>query len=190
MGFTRDELRAFHGKGMADLVGPGLRLLLVGINPGLWSAAAAAPFARRGNRFYPALHRAGIVDRTIDASAGLEPGDAQHLLDRGLGVTNIVDRATARADELAPAELREGVVLLEAKVTDLAPKVVAILGITAYRTAFSEPKAALGRQDRTIAGAEVWALPNPSGLNAHHQVESLAAWYRAAAEAAGLELFP
>ena len=159
MGFTKEELAAFHGKGLPDLAGPGMQLLLVGINPGLWSAAAGAPFARPGNRFYPALHRAGIVDR-----------------------------ATARADELTADELRAGVGVLEAKVAEWRPRVVAVLGITAYRTAFGEPEAALGRQGRELAGAELWALPNPSGLNAHHQIDSLAAWYAGAASASGIEV--
>jgi TDG/mug DNA glycosylase family protein len=184
VGFTREELQSFWGKGLPDLAGPEMRLLLVGINPGLWSAAAAAPFARRGNRFYPALHRAGIVDRLIDASAGLAADDADHLIERGVGITNVVDRATARADELTADELRDGVAVLEAKVAAWRPRVVAVLGITAYRTAFTAPAAQLGRQERTLAGAELWALPNPSGLNAHHQIDSLAEWYRHAAAAA------
>ncbi len=187
MSFTREELLAFWGKGLPDLVGPDVQLLLVGINPGLWSAAAAAPFARRGNRFYPALHQAGIVDRVIDAAAGLAPDDARHLVDRGVGITNIVERATARADELKKDELRTGRAVLEAKVERHQPKIVAVLGITSYRIAFEEPKAVMGRQAADLSGVELWALPNPSGLNAHENVESLGDRYREVAEAAGIE---
>ncbi len=181
---TKDDLAAAHGLEVADIAGPGMKLLLAGINPGLWTAAVGAHFARPGNRFYPALHRAGIVDRLIDASAGMRPEDEAHLVARGVGITNLAMRATARADELAPAEVRAGVAGLEEKVAVWRPRVVAILGLTAYRLAFEDPRAAAGRQERGLAGAEVWALPNPSGLNAHETVDSLAAAYRQAAQAA------
>ncbi len=169
-----------------DVAGPGMRLLLVGINPGLWTAAVGAHFARPGNRFYPALHRAGIVDWLIDASAGMRPEDEAHLLGRGVGISNLVMRATARADELTSAEIRAGVAELTEKATRWSPRVVAVLGLTAYRVAFEERTARAGSQDRTLAGAELWALPNPSGLNAHENVDSLAAAYRGAAVAAGV----
>ena len=108
MGFTRAELEAFRDATLPDLVGPGLRLLFVGINPGLWTAAVQTHFAHPGNRFYPALRLAGILTRDIDLSRGMTDDDRRHLLDRGLGITNLVNRATARADELTPAELRTG----------------------------------------------------------------------------------
>jgi double-stranded uracil-DNA glycosylase len=185
---TRDELLSYRDATVPDLLGPGLRLLFVGINPGLWSAATGTHFARPGNRFYPALAAAGITDRLINAGNGMAEEDRSHLVARGVGITNIVSRATARADELEAPELRDGADRLAAKVAALAPRVVAVAGITAYRVGFSRPKARLGRQPETIAGAELWAVPNPSGLNAHESVASLAAAYRAAALAAGLRL--
>ncbi len=186
MGFTRAELESYRDAVIPDLIGPDCRLLFVGINPGLWTAATGAHFARPGNRFYPALLRAGIIDRLIDASAGMEPDDRDHLIGRGVGITNLVHRATARADELSSDELRAGGEALIDTVTDVRPRVVAVAGITAYRTTFGERKAAVGRQDRILAGAQVWVVPNPSGLNAHHTVDTLAAAYRDAAHAAGI----
>lgn len=184
--FTREELAALHGATLPDLLGPDLRLLFVGINPGLWTAAVQAHFARRGNRFYPALHRAGITDREIDASAGYRPEDLAHLHDRGIGITNLVPSATARADELAPADLVAGVARLTATVAALRPAVVAVLGVTAFRTAFGRPRATTGRQPDDLAGAQLWVAPNPSGLNAHATAASLAAAYREIAVAAGI----
>jgi TDG/mug DNA glycosylase family protein len=184
--FTREELAAQQGATLPDLVGPGLRLLFVGINPGLWTAAAQAHFARRGNRFYPALFRAGITDRVIDASAGYRPEDLAHLHERGVGITNLVPYATARADEVPPADLVAGVGALAAKAAALAPAVVAVLGVTAYRTAFGRPRAAAGRQPGGLAGAQLWIAPNPSGLNAHSSLADLAAAYRQIAVAAGI----
>jgi len=184
----RAELEAHRGRAVDDLVGPGTRLLLVGINPSLWTAAVQAHFARPGNRFWPALHRAGILERDIDASQGLSDDDRAHVLARGVGITNLVNVATARADELTPAQLREGGERLRRLVEELQPAVVAVLGLTAYRQAFRRPKARLGRQPDDLAGVPLWVLPNPSGLNAHETVDSLAAHYRAAAEAAGLPL--
>ncbi|HSS68990.1 MAG TPA: mismatch-specific DNA-glycosylase [Nocardioidaceae bacterium] len=186
MGFTRAELEAARDLTVPDLLGPDTRLLFVGINPGLWTAAAQAHFARRGNRFYPALVRAGVVDRLIDASNGYADDDHQHLLDRGLGITNLVARATARADELSADELSRGAVRLTRVVKRVKPRVVAVLGITAYRTAFGEAKAAAGRQPSSLAGSELWVVPNPSGLNAHSSLDQLAAAYREVAVAAGL----
>lgn len=178
--FTRAELDSFRGKPVDDLVGPGVRLLFVGINPGLWTAAVNAHFARRGNRFWPALHAAGITPTLIDASNGLRPTDAATLIDLGVGITNIVPTATARADELTVHELHAGAAALEAKVRRLRPRVVAVLGLTAYRQAFGRPKAGPGRQAEHLGNAELWVLPNPSGLNAHDTVDSLASAYRAA----------
>jgi TDG/mug DNA glycosylase family protein len=186
VGFTRAELEAVRGATVPDLLGPETRLLFVGINPGLWTAAAAAHFARPGNRFYPALFRGGVVDRLIDASKGYAADDCAHLLERRIGITNLVARATARADELTRAELVEGARSLESLVGRIRPKVVAVLGITAYRSAFAEPAASVGRQPTTLAGAELWVVPNPSGLNAHASLDQLADAYREVAAAAGL----
>jgi TDG/mug DNA glycosylase family protein len=186
MGFTRAELESYRDAVVPDLIGPDCKLLFVGINPGLWTAATGAHFARRGNRFYPALWRAGIVDRLIDASAGMSDEDRDLLLDRGIGITNVVPRASARADELTTAELIEGGRTLIETVTRVHPKVMAVAGITAYRTAFEDRKATAGRQDRTIGDTAVWVVPNPSGLNAHHTVDTLADAYRAAAIEAGV----
>ncbi len=184
--FTRAELEAFTGATLPDLLGPHVRLLFVGINPGLLTVAVQAHFARRGNRFYPALHRAGLIDRDIDASQGWRSDDLAHLLDRGLGITSLVARATARADQLGKAELTAGAVLLTELVGQIKPKVVAMLGISAFRLAFGQPKALIGKQPKTLAGAELWVVPNPSGLNAHYNVDSLAVAYREVGVAAGL----
>jgi TDG/mug DNA glycosylase family protein len=190
MGFSRAELEAARTRVVEDLLGPDLRLLLVGINPGLWTAAANAHFARPGNRFWPALQRAGVTSAPVDASAGMPSAAAADLLARGVGITNLVPRATARADEVTTAELHAGAERLTAVVDHAHPRVVAVLGLTAYRTAFRRPRATAGRQGERLAGAELWVLPNPSGLNAHETVDTLAAAYRAAAEAAGVPLDP
>ncbi len=188
MGFTRAELLASQDKTVPDLLGADVALLLVGINPGLWTAAAGAHFARPGNRFYPALYRAGVLDRIIDASSGYREDDRRHMLDRGLGITNIVRRATARADELSRGELRAGADRLLADIASWQPRVVAVLGKTAYRVAFGLPRATAGRQPDLPTGSQLWVVPNPSGLNAHDNVDSLAAAYREAALAAGISL--
>ena len=190
MKFTRAELDAFRGATLPDLLGPRTRLLFVGINPGLWTAAVQAHFAKRGNRFYPALHRAGITDRLIDASAGYRPEDLAHLHERGIGITNVVPVASARADELTPDQLLAGGKALVRRVRRIEPRVVAVLGVTAYRAAFGRPKAVAGRQEETLGGAELWVAPNPSGLNAHAQIADLAAAYREIAIAAGIEVYP
>jgi len=186
MGLTQAELERFTNATVPDLAGPQTRLLFAGINPGLWTAAVQAHFARRGNRFYPALYRAGLVDRLIDASAGYAEEDRQHLLDRGIGITNLVARASARADELSNAELAEGRHRLVELVERMRPAVVAVLGISAYRVAFGVPKARSGRPPHDLAGAQLWVAPNPSGLNAHSQLPDLAAAYREVGVAAGL----
>jgi TDG/mug DNA glycosylase family protein len=190
VGFTRAELQSYRGATLPDLIGPRIRLLFVGINPGLLTAAVQAHFARRGNRFYPALVRAGIVDRLIDAANGYAPADRQLLLDRGVGITNLVATATARADELTAAQLAAGAARLRQTVATIRPVVVAILGVSAYRTAFAEPKAVVGRQPEDLAGAQLWVVPNPSGLNAHSSVQDLADAYREVAVAAGLVVAP
>lgn len=186
MGFTRAELDAFRDAEVPDLVGPGLKLLFVGINPGLWTAATQTHFAHPGNRFYPALRLGGVIEREIDRGGGMTDDDRAHLLARGIGITNIVRRATARAAELSAAELRAGGEELRGFVRRHRPAVVAIAGITAYRTAFGESGATAGRQDGPFEGAELWIVPNPSGLNAHETVDTLAAAYRAVAVAAGV----
>ncbi|MBW3662339.1 MAG: mismatch-specific DNA-glycosylase [Actinobacteria bacterium] len=186
MGFTRAELESFQGATVPDLVGDDVRLVFVGINPGLWTAATATHFAHPGNRFYPALFEAGITDRLIDASDGWSDEDRRHLLDRGIAITNLCRRATARADELSPSELRDGALEVESKIEALSPRAVAVVGLTAYRTAFGRPRAPAGRQDEYLGGAPLWVLPNPSGLNAHETVASLARAYREPAEHAGL----
>ena len=192
MGFTRVELEAFRDTEVDDLVGPGLRLLFVGINPGLWTAAVRTHFAHPGNRFYPALAAAGIIDREIDRGAGMTDADRAHLIARGIGITNLVRRATARADELTREELREGSERLLRFVAEHRPAVVAIAGITAYRHAFGARGAPPGRQPDTPdsiarwSGAAVWVVPNPSGLNAHETVATLAAAYAAPAIEAGV----
>jgi double-stranded uracil-DNA glycosylase len=181
VGFTRAELEAARGKSVPDLLGDDLRLLFVGINPGLWTAAAQAHFAKRGNRFFPALYSAGLTDRIIDASAGFRPEDIDQLTSNGIGITNIVNQATARADELSEDELRRGGRSLEQKVAGLRPAVVVILGLTAYRIAFGRPRAANGWQSENLAGAKLMVAGNPSGLNAHQTVASLAEMFRDAA---------
>lgn len=188
MKFTRSHLDAFRGQSVPDLVGAGLRLLFVGINPGLWTAATQTHFAYPDNRFYPALHDAGITNHRIDAAEGISVSDRCHLQERGVGITNLVNRATARADELTTDELRRGATEIEARVAGWSPRVVAILGITAYRTAFRQPKAIAGRQSHPLGGAILYVLGNPSGLNAHETVASLARSFRAAAEEAGIDV--
>ena len=186
MGFTRAELEAYRDATVPDLVGPGLKLLFVGINPGLWTAATSTHFAHPGNRFYPALRLAGVIDRDIDRGNGMSEADRRHLIDRGIGITNVVARATSKASELSVAELRAGGERLRVFVRDHAPRVVALAGITAYRAAFGDAKARLGRQQERFEGAELWIVPNPSGLNAHETIASLAAAYREPAIAAGV----
>jgi double-stranded uracil-DNA glycosylase len=190
VGFSRAELESFRDATVPDLLGPRTRLLFVGINPGLWTAAAQAHFSRRGNRFYPALYGAGITDRVIDASAGFSEQDRSYLLERGIGITNIVARATARADELSTAELVAGGRELARRIPQIGAQVVAVLGITAYRAAFGLPRAKAGRQPEGLGASQLWVVPNPSGLNAHASLATLAATYREVALAAGMTLNP
>lgn len=165
---TRDELLAAHGKTVPDVIAPGLRILFCGINPGLYTAAVGHHFARPGNRFWPALYAAGFTERL------LSPFEERLLLKSGYGITNMVRRATASADELSAEEFIEGGRQLEAKAKRYRPKYIAVLGVGAYRSAFGHPKAKLGLQDETMSGARIWVLPNPSGLNAHYQPKDLA----------------
>jgi len=185
--FTRAELLAYEGALVDDLLDERTRLLFVGINPGLWTAAVNAHFARGGNRFWPALHRAGILPKLIDARGGMSPDDAELVLASGIGITNLVPRASARADELSRPELIAGGQRLLELVRTIRPRVVAMLGLTAYRQAFARRDAVAGAQPEPMAESDLWVLPNPSGLNAHETVETLAVAYRAAADAAGLQ---
>ena len=166
---TRAELEAAASRTIPDVIAPGLRVLFSGINPGLFSAWTGHHFARPGNRFWPALHRSGFTPRV------LHPSEQDQLPALGLGITNVVERASARADELTLAELREGGEVLRDKVRRFGPEWLAVLGVTAYRTAFDAPKAAVGPQDTLLGSTRVWVLPNPSGLNAHYTPEALAA---------------
>lgn len=165
---TRDDLQAAQDAAIPDLIAPGLRVLFCGINPGLYSGATGRHFARPGNRFWPTLHLAGFTDRL------LTPWDGEAMLEAGLGITNLVNRTTATAAELDDAEVRDGGQRLLATVERYRPRVVAVLGVTSYRTAFQAPKAAVGPQDAPIGSARAWVLPNPSGLNAHYQLPRLA----------------
>jgi double-stranded uracil-DNA glycosylase len=153
---------------LPDVLGEGLGVVFCGINPGLWSAATGHHFARPGNRFWPALHASGFTPQR------LRPDEQWKLLDLGLGLTNVVPRATARADELTPSELEEGGRLLEDKMLASPPRWLAVLGVTAYRAAFGDRHAAVGPQERLIGSTRVWLLPNPSGLNAHWTPSALA----------------
>jgi double-stranded uracil-DNA glycosylase len=188
VGFSRAELDAYRGVSLPDLTGDGLRLLIVGINPGLQSAAMQAHFSRRG-RFYKALYLAGITDRVIDASGGMHPDDRAHLIMRGVGIASLVPGATRRADELDARQLRAGAQNLARRVAALRPAVVAMLGITAYRKAFLRAAAVVGRQPEPLAAAQLWVVPNPSGLNAHSSLADLSAAYREVAIAAGIDVF-
>ena len=165
---TREELLAARDKTVPDVIAPDLSVLFCGINPGLYTAAIGHHFGRPGNRFWPALHRAGFTDRQLD------PSEERELLQHGLGITNVVARATATADEVTVEELAAGGRELVEKARTFRPRWIAILGVGAYRTAFGRPKAALGWQEEALANTSVWVLPNPSGLNAHYRLEDLA----------------
>jgi double-stranded uracil-DNA glycosylase len=169
---TRAELEAATARTIPDVIAPGLDVLFCGINPGLYSGATGHHFARPGNRFWPALHGAGFTDRR------LAPWEDRELLRYGCGVTNLVARTTAAASELTEEELVAGRRELLARVKRYAPRAVAVLGIGAYRHAFEQPKATLGAQPERLHDALVWVLPNPSGLNAHHQLKELIALFR------------
>ena len=166
---TRAELEAARDRLLPDVRAPGLRILFCGINPGLYSAWSGHHFARPGNRFWPALHASGLTPRQ------LAPGEQEQLLGLGLGVTNVVPRASARADELTRQEYVEGGRRLAALVAEDRPAWLAVLGVTAYRAAFDAPKAQVGPQDTRLGETRTWVLPNPSGLNAHWSAAGLAA---------------
>jgi TDG/mug DNA glycosylase family protein len=178
---TKAEIQAAAGKTVPDVIAPGLDVLFCGINPGLYTAAVGHHFARPGNRFWPTLYAAGITNRL------LAPFEERELLEVGYGITNLVERATAAAAELSAEELAEGGQRLAAKVQQYQPRFVAILGITAYRQSFGRRQAQMGRQPEKLGGAVLWVLPNPSGLNAHYQLDRLGQMFgdlRAAAESA------
>jgi len=177
---TKAELDAARDREIPHVLRRGLALVFVGINPGLWSGATGHHFAKPGNRFWPTLHRAGFTDRQ------LAPHEDVLLPRYGLGVTNLVGRTTARADELTAAEVREGGLALGERLRPFRPGAVAVVGLGAFRTAFDRPKAEVGPSDVTIAGARSWVLPNPSGLNAHYQLEDLARCFAELRVALGL----
>lgn len=172
-GPTRAELLKFAGRTVPDLIARDLTVLFVGINPGLYTAWAGHHFARAGNRFWPALYAGGFTPRL------LAPSEEHELLPLGYGITNMVARATATAAELKPAEFVAGGKRLTALVRRYTPRYIAVVGVGAYRIAFDRPKADIGRQPDTIGSAIVWALPSPSGLNAHYQPRDLARLFRA-----------
>ena len=169
---SSSELQAAYGKAIPDLIAPGLDVLFVGINPSLWSGAVGLHFARPGNRFWRALHEAGFTDRL------LSPYEGRELLARRIGVTNLVNRATASAEELDLGDYQRGARRIAAKVRRYRPKVVAFVGMGAYRVAFGRPRAPGGRQDERLAGADIWVLPNPSGRTAGYQMPALARAFR------------
>ncbi|HYO77704.1 MAG TPA: G/U mismatch-specific DNA glycosylase [Thermoanaerobaculia bacterium] len=164
---SKEAVAAAIGKTLPDIIAPNLDVLFCGINPGLYTAAVQQHFGRPGNRFWPTLHRAGFTPRLF------HPSEQHELLSLGLGITNVVARATTAADELTREELIEGGRILERKVRRYAPRYLAIVGIGAYRTAFDRPKAKMGLQDETIGTTKIWVLPNPSGLNANYRPAEL-----------------
>jgi len=176
---SRALVQAARGRPVPDVVAPGLRVLFCGVNPSLYSAAIGHHFARPGNRFWRALHGAGFTDRL------LSPFEDGQLLRYGLGCTNLVPHATARADEVTADELRAGAARLGRLVSECAPACLAVLGVGAYRLGFGRPTAAVGRQPEAIGGTTVWVLPNPSGLNAHYQLPALIARFAELRAAAG-----
>jgi TDG/mug DNA glycosylase family protein len=175
---TREDLLASNGRTIPDVLAGDLDVLFCGINPGLWSGWSGHHFARPGNRFWPALYRSGFTPRL------LAPSEQDLLPSYGLGITNLVERASARADELTLGELLDGGAALRVKVAARRPRWLAVVGITAYRTAFGHPKAVIGPQD-DLDGIHVWVLPNPSGLNAHYDVDRLAAEFARLREQVG-----
>ncbi len=164
---------------LADLVGPDLRVLFCGINPGTLSGELGLHFARRGNRFWKLLFAGGFTESVLSP-------EEQHVLPGlGVGITNLVGRVTAAASELGVAELREGATQLEAKVGTLRPRCVAVLGLQAYRTAYLRPNAVIGRQPEPLGDALLWLLPNPSGLQAHYQLPEMEKMFRSLFAATG-----
>jgi TDG/mug DNA glycosylase family protein len=169
---TKENLEAAAGKTLPDVIAANLDVLFCGINPGLYTAAVQQHFGRPGNRFWPVLHRAGFTPRLF------HPSEQRELLPLGLGITNLVARATTAAAELTGEELAAGARILERKVRKYKPRVLAVVGIGAYRTAFDRPRASLGLQPERIGATAIWVLPNPSGLNANYRPDQLAALFR------------
>ena len=169
---TKEQLLAATEKTVRDVIAPDLRVLFCGINPGLYTAAVGHHFARPGNRFWPALWASGFTERL------LSPFEERELLKNGYGITNVVQRTTATADMLTKEEIVAGGEKLRAKVIRYRPRILAILGVGAYRTAFNQPKAVVGRQQDQISDTILWVLPNPSGLNANYQAADLARLFR------------
>ena len=186
LGFSKEQLEAFRDASVPDLIGDECQLLFVGINPGLWTAATQTHFCHPSNRFYPAMRGAGLIDWMVDTDAGMTDQQRRDFKERGMGITNLVNRATVRASELDRAELRAGGRRLAGLVENLRPEVVAVAGVTAHRAAFGDRTAGLGRQPGDLGSAQLWVVPNPSGLNAHETTASLAARYREVASAAGI----
>jgi len=174
----RVDLSGAANKTIPDVIARDLAVLFCGINPGLYTAAVGHHFGRPGNRFWPALYRAGFTPRLF------APREQRDLLKLGYGITNFVARASAAASELANEELVEGARALQRKVRRYKPRYLAIVGIGAYRTGFMRPRATLGLQEETIGTTKIWVLPNPSGLNANYQMEQLATLFRGLREAA------
>ena len=168
---SRQQILSAKGKTVPDLLSPGLKVLFSGINPSLYSAAVGHHFARPGNRYWPTLHAAGFTPRLFS------PAEGVRLLELGYGITNLVERSTASADELSEEELIAGGLRLQAKVATHAPRIIAFLGITAYRAAFDRPRSSIGPQPEVISNSSIWVLPNPSGLNAHYRLTDLARLY-------------
>ncbi|MCY6488727.1 MULTISPECIES: G/U mismatch-specific DNA glycosylase [Leptolyngbya] len=169
---TKAEIAAAYRQTLPDVIAPDLNILFSGINPSLYSAAVGHHFARPGNRFWKAIHLAGFTERL------LSPFEDRTLLDRGFGLTNLAEPATARADELTSEDFIAGHEKLAQKLQQYKPKYLAVLGVSAYRIAFNQPKAQMGRQPEPLFDTTIWVLPNPSGLNAHYQVDGLAQMYK------------
>ena len=178
---TKEQLLAATSKTVRDVIAPDLSILFCGINPGLYTAAVGHHFARPGNRFWPALYAAGFTDRLLTAF------DERELLKLGYGITNVVSRTTASADQLSKEEIIRGGEQLKKKVSRYRPRILAVLGVGTYRVAFKQPKAIVGRQQETIGNTTVWVLPNPSGLNANYQMNDLTKLFAALREYAELQ---
>ena len=177
---TKEQLLAAESRTVRDVIAADLHILFAGINPGLYTAAVGHHFARPGNRFWPALYAGGFTDRL------LSPFEERELLKSGYGITNVVRRATASAEMLAKEEILKGGERLREKILRYRPRILAVLGVGAYRVAFGQPKAAIGPQQEMIGTTRLWVLPNPSGLNANYQAQDLAALFRQLKEATDL----
>ncbi|RYX86686.1 G/U mismatch-specific DNA glycosylase [bacterium] len=169
---TPDELAAAAGQTMADILAPDLRVVFCGINPSVYSVVVGHHFARPGNRFWPTLHASGFTPRRFS------PDEDGKLIELGLGITNVAEPSSTAAADLSNEQIKEGGKILRAKIEKFEPKVLAVLGITAYRLAFDEPKAKMGLQEKTVGNTRIWVLPNPSGLNAHYHLPQLAELFK------------